>query len=86
VASAASIRAPSSSRSRRPGAYNRWLAEFVHPQRQVALAIVSHADTDQTVRTITWAAEAGCKGVLLDGLDPTYPNPAPALRARYEPI
>jgi predicted TIM-barrel fold metal-dependent hydrolase len=57
-------------------AYNRWLAEFVDPDRQVGLAVVNFNDIDEAVKVVRWAARSGLRGVLLqDGEDPRNPNP-----------
>jgi predicted TIM-barrel fold metal-dependent hydrolase len=66
-------------------AYNRWLADFcsVHPERHAGIAIVPFLDTDEAVREIRWAKEAGLKGgILLPGMNQKtrYNDP------RYEPI
>ncbi|HVX22599.1 MAG TPA: amidohydrolase family protein [Acidimicrobiales bacterium] len=45
--------------------YNQWLVDFISgaPERHAALAYVSFNDIDQAVDELTWAAEAGLRGV-----------------------
>jgi predicted TIM-barrel fold metal-dependent hydrolase len=65
-------------------AYNRALADFIDPERQVGLALVSYLDVDQAVKEIHWARGAGLRGVLVGsveaglpalGLDASYYDP-----------
>jgi predicted TIM-barrel fold metal-dependent hydrolase len=69
-------------------AYNRWLAEMVDPDRQVGLALISYHDVAAAVKEINWARGAGLRGVLLDGVDPSCPEPMlpPLYTPYYEPI
>jgi predicted TIM-barrel fold metal-dependent hydrolase len=45
--------------------YNQWLADFcsVEPERHVGLAHLPMWDIDQAIEELTWAREAGLKGV-----------------------
>jgi predicted TIM-barrel fold metal-dependent hydrolase len=50
-------------------AHNRWLADFCQdaPGRRVGIAQVFLDDVDAAIEEVTWAKEAGLKGVLLPG-------------------
>ena len=63
-------------------AYNRWLAEFFDHDRQ-ALALITYEDVDAVVAEIRRAAQAGMRGVLLDG---QYRGLPPLFDDYYEPI
>jgi predicted TIM-barrel fold metal-dependent hydrolase len=56
-------------------AYNRWLADFVDPQRQVGLALIASHDVEAAVREIEWAASSSLRGVLFDGVVSDLPLP-----------
>ncbi len=64
-------------------AYNRWLAEFFDHDRQAALALITYEDVDAAVAEIRRAAQAGMRGVLLDG---QYRGLPPLFDDYYEPI
>jgi predicted TIM-barrel fold metal-dependent hydrolase len=59
-------------------AYNRWLADFIDPARQVGLALIASHDVDAAVAEIEWAASSSLRGVLFDGVVSDLPLP-------YEP-
>ena len=65
--------------------YNKWLADFcsVEPERHVGLAQLPMWDIDAAVREVTWAREAGLRGV-------NFPAPKPYLltynRPEWEPF
>jgi predicted TIM-barrel fold metal-dependent hydrolase len=75
-------------------AHNRWLAETADHSRQVALALITIHDVDAAVKEIHWAARAGIRGILLDGLhidlpplhDPIYDPMWSALEEENMPI
>jgi predicted TIM-barrel fold metal-dependent hydrolase len=54
-------------------AYNQALAEFIDPNRQVGLALISYLDIDAAVKEVQWAKEAGLRGVLVGALEPSLP-------------
>jgi predicted TIM-barrel fold metal-dependent hydrolase len=54
-------------------AYNRALADFIDPNRQVGLALISYLDIDAAVKEVRWARNAGMRGVLVGSLDPKLP-------------
>jgi predicted TIM-barrel fold metal-dependent hydrolase len=65
--------------------YNRWLADFcsVEPERHVGLAQLPMWDIDAAIRELTWAGDAGLRGV-------NFPAPKPYLltynRPEWEPF
>jgi predicted TIM-barrel fold metal-dependent hydrolase len=65
-------------------AHNRWLVDYcsVAPERFRGMAIVSFDDIDAAMAEISWARDAGLKGVLLPTFTPEYP----IFHARYDPI
>jgi predicted TIM-barrel fold metal-dependent hydrolase len=65
-------------------AYNRALAEFIDPDRQVGLALISYADIDAAVKEVRWARSAGLKGVLVGSVQPGLPKLG--LDPYYEPL
>ncbi|MET0895782.1 MAG: amidohydrolase family protein, partial [Acidimicrobiia bacterium] len=68
-------------------AYNRRLFDFVEPSRQVGTVMISYADIDVAVSTVHAGADAGMRGVLLDGPDPSYPVLGETfLHESYEPL
>jgi predicted TIM-barrel fold metal-dependent hydrolase len=64
-------------------AYNRWLADFCDPVRQVGLPLMNYGDIEHSAREIEWAASVGMKGVMLDGVFADLP---PLFDDYYEPI
>jgi predicted TIM-barrel fold metal-dependent hydrolase len=64
-------------------AYNRWLADFVQPDRQVGLALIATHDVDAAIREIEWAAGSSLRGVLFDGVVSDLPLPYDAY---HDPI
>jgi hypothetical protein len=78
--------------------YNRWLADAVsiEPERQVGLAHLPLWDLDASVRELTWAREAGLRGVNFPAPRSDLPPfndrvwersgpPAPTCRCRCAP-
>jgi len=65
-------------------AYNRWLAERVDHRHQAALALVpSTKDIERVLSELRWAAEAGCRGIVIRQME----HGLPLLHdSRYEPI
>jgi len=65
-------------------AHNRWVADFcsVAPERFAGMAVVDWTDTEDAVEEITWAKNAGLKGVVLPFFDPAVPLYHP----RFDPI
>jgi predicted TIM-barrel fold metal-dependent hydrolase len=65
-------------------AYNRWLVDFCHyaPARLLGMAVIDFHDVDDAMAQITWAAEAGLKGVVL----PKFEAGSPLYSPRYDPI
>jgi predicted TIM-barrel fold metal-dependent hydrolase len=49
-------------------AYNRWLAEFIDPARQVGLPLIATHDVESALKEIEWAASVGMRGLLFDGV------------------
>lgn len=65
-------------------AYNRWVADFctVAPERFGAMALVDFDDVDAAIAEVTWAKDAGFRGVVL----PTFRDDAPLFDARFDPL
>jgi predicted TIM-barrel fold metal-dependent hydrolase len=65
-------------------AHNRWLADFISvaPGRFAALATVDWNDADYAVQELTWARNAGMRGVLL----PAFSSEEPLFHARFERV
>jgi predicted TIM-barrel fold metal-dependent hydrolase len=60
--------------------YNQWLADFcsVEPERHAGLAHLPMWDVDAAIEELTWAAEAGLKGV-------NFPAPRSEIRPYEDP-
>jgi predicted TIM-barrel fold metal-dependent hydrolase len=64
-------------------AHNRWLGEFIDPSRQVGVALINYADVDAAVREVYWAANAGLRSVMVNGVQTSVPPP---WDDRYTPL
>ena len=65
-------------------AYNRWLVDFVSadPTRIAGMAMATFTDVEETIAEITWARNAGLKGVVL----PFFTEERPIYHPDFEPI
>ena len=65
-------------------AHNRWLVDYCStaPDRFCAMAVVSFDDVEAAMAEISWAREAGLRGVVL----PTFTADAPLFHPRYDPL
>ena len=54
-------------------AHNRWQAETADLERQVGLALISFHDVDAAVEEIERCADAGLRGIALQGVHPDLP-------------
>lgn len=65
-------------------AHNRWLVDYcsIAPERFCAMAVVSFHDVEAAMADISWARNAGLKGVVI----PTFTPEWPIFHPRHEPI